>query len=149
MTHWPELWRKFKWHCIMLAFAVSMSILPAASLAAQSWLDPSTETWSDLASLTWNDLATETWTPDITLSWGMGTRVVTLRWTASVTPGVTYNVYTSGISGGPYSSDAIGIVGTSWDSVPLRSGQMLFYVVTAFDGSHESMNSNEVEVVIP
>jgi fibronectin type 3 domain-containing protein len=74
--------------------------------------------------------------------------VVNISWTASPTPGVTYNVYVSGTSGGPYTrignvsvlqfADKNGVAGSTY-----------FYVVTATNSDGESINSNEVSVTLP
>jgi hypothetical protein len=73
---------------------------------------------------------------------------VDLTWTASTTGGVTYNVKRSTISGGSYELVQSGVVTTAYQDTA-NSGQTLFYVVSASDGTGESVNSNEVSVVIP
>lgn len=144
MTHWLALRRESKRLFIMLAFAASMCVPHAVS--AQSWADPSSENWSDPSSLTWFAPTTETWLDASLCVWGTSLHSVTLAWTGS---GTTYNVYASGISGGPYSRIASGLADTIWSS-PVGSGESLFYVVTALDGaSDESAYSNEVKAVIP
>lgn len=73
---------------------------------------------------------------------------VTIGWTASTTPNVTYNVYVSGTSGGPYS-----ILGntTALTFVDLAgtAGSTYYYVVTAINQYGESGYSNEASVTLP
>jgi hypothetical protein len=79
---------------------------------------------------------------------------VTLGWTASTTPSVTYNVYRSTTKGGPYPP------GTQLTSLPagtltytdstVASATAYYYVVTAVDaGNLESVDSNEVSATAP
>lgn len=70
---------------------------------------------------------------------------IEIDWTASLTPTVIeYNIYRGLVSGGPYS-----LIGTVLANVNqfldfnVASGVTYFYVVTSFDGSNESVNSNE------
>ena len=78
---------------------------------------------------------------------------VVLNWVASTTPGVTYNVYRSSTAGGPYKKlNSSGANVTYTDIIPAASaGQTIhyYYVVRAFDGSVESANSNEAQVLAP
>lgn len=78
---------------------------------------------------------------------------VDLAWSASTSTTLQgYNVYRSGISGGPYSKISPTLSSTTLlftDSSP-QSGQKYFYVVTAIDVSGiESTASAEVAVTIP
>jgi hypothetical protein len=86
-------------------------------------------------------------------SWGVPARthMAFLRWVASPTPDVTYNVYRASHSGGPYSkinSSAIGR--TSYTDLSVFGGQSYYYVVTAVNADQvESMYSNESVATIP
>lgn len=68
---------------------------------------------------------------------------VALSWTASTSPGVTYNVYRGLQSGGPYTQIASGVSSTAYTDTAVTTGTVYFYVVTAFDGTNESIYSNE------
>jgi len=78
---------------------------------------------------------------------------VVLNWVASITPGVTYNVYRSSTSGGPYTRlNSSGPSLTYTDIIsPAPAGYTVYYyyVVRAFNGSVESANSNEAQVLAP
>jgi hypothetical protein len=77
---------------------------------------------------------------------------VTLSWTASTTPSVSYNVYRSTASGGPYSSKLTGspIAGLSYVDNAVVAGQTYYYVATAVDGSgNESAPSTQAAATIP
>ena len=69
---------------------------------------------------------------------------VTLAWQASTTPSVSYNVYRGTATGGPYTkvgnTASLGYI----DKTPAAS--TFFYVVRAFDGTNESVTSNEVRI---
>ena len=74
---------------------------------------------------------------------------VTLSWVASTTSGVTYNVYRSAISGGPYETLAAAS-STSYVDNSVASGQTYYYVVTAVDSQgYESAYSNEASATVP
>lgn len=81
-----------------------------------------------------------------------GGHQVTLKWNASTTPGVRYNVYRSETAG-QYTNSAInsGLLSqTMYVDVNVASGHTYFYVARAQDGQgHESANSNEAKAVIP
>jgi hypothetical protein len=81
------------------------------------------------------------------------THSVAISWTASTSSGVQgYNVYRSGVSGGPYTklSSTLSATALSFTDVSPVSGQIYFYIVTAVDGQGvESLASNEVKVAIP
>lgn len=70
---------------------------------------------------------------------------VTLTWTASTSPNVTYNMYRA-ISGGPYTKvNAQPISGLTFFDGTGGAGTQYFYVATAVDSSGvESKLSNEV-----
>ena len=77
--------------------------------------------------------------------------VVSLSWTASTTVGVTYNVYVSAVSGGPYvriNTSPISVL--TYQDLNTISGNTYYYVATAVDLSgNESVNSNETSVTVP
>lgn len=83
---------------------------------------------------------------------------IPLTWTASTTPGVTYNVYRETVAGA-CANGVVGMKGTPCaqanfptpiaaltftDSVPPTPGTQVWYVVRAAMGTVESANSNEV-----
>jgi hypothetical protein len=72
-----------------------------------------------------------------------GDSLVTLSWTA-VDGAVGYNVKRSITAGGPYTTIATNVTGTSYIDNTVTNGTTYYYVVTAVDGSgSESANSNE------
>ena len=80
-------------------------------------------------------------------------RTVSLKWKASTTPHVTYNVYrkrsaNARYEGPPIASDLKGL--TYDDHVVAARGEEFFYIVRAVDQAKiESFDSNEVRVTIP
>ena len=92
----------------------------------------------------------------ISLAWANtpGKHAVTLKWTASTTAGVTYNVYrgsAAGVCSGTPTPYATGITGTTFlDQAGLSDGQTLFYNVSAVGaGGAESACDGEIQVQIP
>jgi hypothetical protein len=81
-----------------------------------------------------------------------GKHSVSLKWTASTTPGVTYNLYRGsapGVCNGTPTPYATGITSPSFvDQVGLNDGQTLFYNVSAV-GNGESACDGELQVQIP
>jgi len=79
-----------------------------------------------------------------------GTHTVDLSWTASSTAGVvSYNIYRSGASAGPYSKIGNSTSTTFTDST-VQGGQTYWYTLTAVDGSNvESATSAPVSATIP
>ena len=75
----------------------------------------------------------------------------TLTWQASTSSVAGYNVYRGATSGGPYTAINSSLqAGTSYVDSTVLPGLTYFYVVTAVDSSgNESVNSNEVQAVIP
>ncbi|WP_128895707.1 Kelch repeat-containing protein [Longirhabdus pacifica] len=71
-----------------------------------------------------------------------GDAKVMLNWN-EVTDADTYNVYRSLTSGGPYTSVATNVYGTSYVDSPLTNGTTYYYVVTAVNENGESAYSNE------
>jgi hypothetical protein len=72
-----------------------------------------------------------------------GVSQVMLGWNAA-SPSTGYNVYRSATSGGPYSSVAAGVTGTSNTDPSVINGATYYYVVTTVNGDAESANSTEV-----
>jgi hypothetical protein len=75
----------------------------------------------------------------------------TLNWNASATPLVTYNVYRSSVSGGPYSKiNPSAVSALSYVDTAVAAGKTYYYVVTAVNSSNvESGYSNEATAPIP
>jgi hypothetical protein len=62
---------------------------------------------------------------------------VTLSWTASTTPNVSYNVYRAATSGGTYTKiGSVGVGVLSYIDSTALAGETYFYVATAVDSSH-------------
>ncbi|HVW85263.1 MAG TPA: hypothetical protein VHB50_11310 [Bryobacteraceae bacterium] len=76
---------------------------------------------------------------------------VSLNWTASITPGVTYNVYRSTTSSGPWTKvSASPVAVTTFSDNSVASARTYYYATTAVDGSgKESAYSNVATAVIP
>ncbi|WP_371364507.1 hypothetical protein SRRS_51930 [Sporomusa rhizae] len=71
-----------------------------------------------------------------------GDAKVTLNWNA-VTGATGYNVKRSTTAGGPYTTIASNVSGTSYVDSPLTNGTTYYYVVTAITANGESGPSNE------
>jgi hypothetical protein len=72
---------------------------------------------------------------------------VTLTWNPAANA-ISYNVYRSQISGGPY--EKIGTVtAPAYRDKPVPSGAVLYYVVTTVSKTGESRYSQEMKAVIP
>jgi len=78
-----------------------------------------------------------------------GLQNVLLNWTASTSSPDWNNVYRGTINGGPYSQIGTCARGTSYTDSTVKTGQDLFYVVTAVRAGVESVDSNQVEAQIP
>lgn len=74
---------------------------------------------------------------------------VALSWVASTTPSVSYRVFRSTVSGGPYSQISGNVSALTFTDSIVSNGATYFYVVRSFDGTVESADSNEVKAVIP
>lgn len=72
-----------------------------------------------------------------------GDSQVTLSWT-SVTGATNYSVKRSTTAGGPYTTIANNVIGTSYIDNSVTNGTMYYYVVAALNSTAESANSNEV-----
>ena len=74
-----------------------------------------------------------------------------LSWTASPDVVIGYNIYRGGTKGGPYAkvNDVLNAT-TNYTDSTVSAGVTYYYVATAIDPNNvESLNSNEVGVVIP
>jgi hypothetical protein len=71
-----------------------------------------------------------------------GIRAVNLAWSASPTA-TSYNVKRSTISGGPYTTVANGVAGTSYTDGTANVGTTYHYVVSGVNPAGESPNSNQ------
>jgi hypothetical protein len=72
-----------------------------------------------------------------------GSSQISLSWTA-VTGAAGYSVERSTTSGGPYTTIASNVTGTSYTDSTVTNGTTYYYVVTAVDSSNDvSANSNE------
>jgi hypothetical protein len=74
---------------------------------------------------------------------------VLLNWGASTTPNVTYRVYRSNTSGGPYTLLSSPGTATTYTDNAVQSGLSYFYVVTAVNSGGESGYSNQAQAAIP
>jgi hypothetical protein len=91
----------------------------------------------------------EVYTPDLlipssptNLTATAGNAQVTLNWSA-VTGATGYNVKRSTTPGGPYSTVAENVYGTTYLDTAVVNGTTYYYVVTAINAGGESANSNE------
>jgi Abnormal spindle-like microcephaly-assoc'd, ASPM-SPD-2-Hydin len=76
---------------------------------------------------------------------------VALTWTPSTSTVAGYNVYRSGVSGGPYSKLDPSIVATdSYTDSTVQAGQKYYFVVTSVNAvGAESADSTEVSAIVP
>ena len=76
-----------------------------------------------------------------------------LSWTASTTPGVTYNVYRATSSSGPFTTpvNLLPITGTTFTDTTVLAGQTYYYVATAVSagGTESAFSSPPVQAIIP
>jgi fibronectin type 3 domain-containing protein len=73
---------------------------------------------------------------------------VTVSW-AAVSGATGYDVLRSTTSGGPYTLVGSNITGTSFINGGLTSGTTYYYVIAAYSGTSEGMNSSQVSVTVP
>jgi hypothetical protein len=74
---------------------------------------------------------------------------VDLNWGPSTTPSVTYRVYRSNTSGGPYTLLGSSGSALTYTDNAVLSGLTYFYVVTAVNAGGESGYSNQAQAIIP
>lgn len=72
-----------------------------------------------------------------------GSEQVVLNWTAS-TGDASYTVKRAEVNGGPYTSVATGVTGSTFTDTGLTNGQTYYYVVTAVNTAGESAPSAQV-----
>jgi hypothetical protein len=75
-----------------------------------------------------------------------------LSWTASISPNVTYNVYRSSASTGPYTQvNSSSISGTTFTDTSVQAGQTYYYVATAVasNSSQSAYSSPPAQATIP
>lgn len=76
--------------------------------------------------------------------------IVNLRWTASQTPNVTYDVYRSIHARNTYALVGSGISGISFNDLSVSSGTQYDYQVTAENVEHvQSIRSNTFSITVP
>ena len=71
-----------------------------------------------------------------------------LSWTAAANA-TSYNVKRATVSGGPYTTIAAGVLGTSYTDSGLTAGTSYYYVVSAVNPGHESASSTEAGATLP
>jgi hypothetical protein len=75
---------------------------------------------------------------------------IDLKWNASTSRVVGYNVYRSEQSGGPYTKlTQTAVPMTGYTDRTVQGGHTYFYLVTAVDGEHESLFSNLAPAIVP
>ena len=75
---------------------------------------------------------------------------VSLRWSPSISSGVSYSMYRGNSTGGPYTLLKGSVSSTSYVDLGVLAGRTYYYVATAVDSSgRESVPSGEVQAVIP
>jgi len=76
---------------------------------------------------------------------------VALSWAASTSAGIIgYNVYRSGVSGGPYAQITSMNADLTYTDTAVSAGQTYYYVVSAVDNAGaESTFSNQTQAAIP
>jgi fibronectin type 3 domain-containing protein len=72
---------------------------------------------------------------------------VALSWTY-VSNAAGYNVKRASASGGPYTTIATSVTGTTYTDTGLTAGATYYYVVSAVNGSNESVNSAEASAKV-
>jgi fibronectin type 3 domain-containing protein len=84
---------------------------------------------------------------------GVHSHSVVLTWDASTSTDVIgYNVYRSGVSGGPYArlNGSIPVLALTYTDTTVQAGLTYYYVVTAVDPEGtESAYSNEASALVP
>ena len=79
---------------------------------------------------------------------GPGRKKITLQWSA-VNGATSYTVKRATSSGGPYSTVATGVTGTSFTNSGLASGTTYYYVVFAVNAGGTSPSSNQLSAKAP
>ena len=73
---------------------------------------------------------------------------INLSWTAS-TGATSYNVKRATVSGGPYTTVATGVTGTTYNNTGLTASTTYYYVVSAVNTAGESPNSAQASATTP
>jgi hypothetical protein len=81
-------------------------------------------------------------TPTLAASTGPGAKKITLTWSSSA-GATSYAVARSQTSGGPYTTIASGVTGTTYQNTGLSSGATYYYVVTAVNSGGVSGTSTQ------
>jgi fibronectin type 3 domain-containing protein len=128
--------------------------LLASQLAVTTYDDISVEngfTYYYVTTAVDNTGAESTFSNEAQVSLGFSQHPVSLFWTASTSGNVvSYNIYRSAASGGPYALIASQIIGTSYDDTSVQNGLSYYYVTTSIDNTGaESAYSNEAQATIP
>ena len=90
--------------------------------------------------------------PIVLLANTPGKHSIALSWTASTTPGVTYNLYrgtATGVCLGTPTPYVTSISSTSFTDTGVTGGTTYFYAVSAVGIGGESTCSNEVQIAVP
>jgi len=127
---------------------ILFALLAGPLFAQSTWIDSSTLTWADPS---WTPAGSQVWQPVSLLAWPeVSTHGILLTWTASPTPGVTYNIYRSAVSGQEAAPAlATGVTTPSYNDQPLADGLSYCYEVTAVLPGAESAFSNESCATVP
>jgi hypothetical protein len=81
---------------------------------------------------------------------GQGQHYVTLKWNASTSSSVSYNIYRGADSGGPYTRIASSVSGTTYTDSNVSAYDTYYYVTRAVNSSGvESSYSNQASASIP
>ncbi|MGM0881101.1 MAG: LamG-like jellyroll fold domain-containing protein [Bacillota bacterium] len=73
---------------------------------------------------------------------------ISLGWKAA-SNATSYNIKRAAATGGPYTTIATDVLGTSYTDSGLTAGASYYYVVRAVNPGHESTNSNEASATLP
>jgi hypothetical protein len=84
--------------------------------------------------------------PPTNLSASPGKKKITVSWTAAPGAG-SYNIKRSTVNGGPYTTIATNVTGSSYANGGLTAGVRYYYVVSAVNTGGESANSAQVSAV--
>ncbi len=104
-----------------------------------------------LGTLSFVSNASNSPTSSLSGTGGTTTHSVALTWTDTSTGIAGYNVYRSGVSGGPYAAINTGLdATTSYSDTTVVAGQTYYYVVTAVSTTGvESAYSSQVSATVP